>query len=119
MAHRGDGADTVPGPGARGVWLALAIAVTVLAVGLLWLRSIGLSVLGTRGVAAVFVLGELLGLGGVVFAGRAMIEAGSDPAAAAESLGTARRWVLSGLAFLAGMVLIAVGARFAPTALAS
>jgi hypothetical protein len=37
----------------------------------------------------------------------------------ANALATARRWVLSGLVFLAGMALIAIGARFAPTALAS
>lgn len=122
MAHRESGSGSgggLSGPTERALWLALAIAVPVLAVGLLWLRSLGLSVLGARGVIAVFVLGEVLGVGGVVFAIRAQVEAPERPQVSANALATARRWVLSGLVFLAGMALIAIGARFAPTALAS
>ena len=122
MSHREHGvgeAGGVPTPAERGVWLGLAVAVAVLAIGLLWLRTAGLAVLGGRGVAAVFVLGEVLGIGGIVFALRAVVEAEDKPRVSAEALGTARRWVVSGLVFLAGMAVIAIGARFAPTAVAS
>ncbi|HEY3503651.1 MAG TPA: hypothetical protein VGN37_12805 [Actinocatenispora sp.] len=97
----------------------LAIVVTVLAFGLLSLRSIGLDLLGGRGLAAVFVLGEALGIGGIVFVSRSMTIAGSNPDEAAEALATGRRWVLSGLAFVVGMGLIALGAQFLPTAMTS
>lgn len=101
------------------LWLVLAIVVTVLAFGLLSLRSIGLDLLGGRGLAAVFVLGEALGIGGIVFVSRSMTIAGSNPDEAAEALATGRRWVLSGLAFVVGMGLIALGAQFLPTAMTS
>lgn len=100
-------------------WLVLSIVVTVLAFGLLSLRSIGLDLLGGRGLAAVFVLGEALGIGGIVFVSRSMTIADSNPDEAAEALATGRRWVLSGLAFVVGMGLIALGAQFLPTAMTS
>lgn len=125
MAHREGGTERdVPAAESRPVrppqpvpWLVLSIVVAVLALGLLSLRSVGLELLGSRGLVAVFVLGEALGIGGIVFAGRALAELRHDPERAAESLGTARRWALSGVAFLLGMGLIAFGAQFLPSAM--
>lgn len=107
VRHRRDG-DRAPRPLLPGRWLALSASVSVASIALLSLRWLGLGLLATRGSLAVFLLGELLGVGGVVFAVRSRRAAsGGSADAAAQHLLLARRWALAGGAFVLGMFLIA------------
>lgn len=112
--HRATGSTTRgrrrrPDPGR---YLVLSVLVSFASVGLLGLRTNGLGLLGTRGTMAIFLLGEMLGLGGIAFAVLSMMAISrGDIVRAAEDRELGRRWGLSGAAFVGGMFLLAAASH--------
>lgn len=101
-------------------WLVLGILVVIASFGLLGLPSLGLHLLGTKGTAVIFALGEVLGAGaiGFVIAATAAARRG-ELGAAAEDLHLARRWSLAGTTFVVGMFALAAASHLIPAVMTS
>ena len=101
-------------------YLVLSAAVSVAATGLLTLRTHGLGLLGTRGTMAIFLLGEMLGMGGMAFAVLSMMAISrGDIVRAAEDRELGQRWARSGATFVLGMFLLAAAAHLVTPVMSS